>query len=104
MPVRYRCEGGSRSFEGTLIDLSESGAYIETVDALPLLTDIRIEGEGLVLRARIVRVLWVPPEQRTPGASGGVAVRLLSVEQEPRAGRESHAQVLPFPGLEAPNA
>lgn len=76
LPVRFWDPHDPRTFSGVLVDESDSGAFIETDDHLPLRTRIRIEGPGVVFHAMVVRVYWVGPEDRQVGHAG-MAVKLL---------------------------
>ena len=70
--------------EGIWINGSNGGAFIETNDTFPLLTLIRIEAPGLVCQAKVCRVHWLRPDERTQRSSG-MAVQLLSSTQETKA-------------------
>lgn len=87
LPVRYWDPHDPRTFTGILVDESASGAFIETKDFLPLRSRIRIEGPGLVLHARVLRVCWIAPDDR-PRRPGGMAVELLD-----RRGDVSEAEI-----------
>ena len=77
LPIQFFARDRRACHEGVLINGSEGGAFIETNDALPLLTQIRVEGPGIVFDAEVCRVHWLCPEERS-AATGGMAVRRLA--------------------------
>lgn len=77
LPIEFFDPNKPTCYQGVLINGSGGGAFIETNETLPLLTQIRIEGPGIVLQAEVCRVLWLGPEERV-ARTGGMAVRLLS--------------------------
>tara|TARA_R110002096_G_scaffold436051_2_gene666311 strand:+ start:56542 stop:56955 length:414 start_codon:yes stop_codon:yes gene_type:complete len=89
IPVQFFDGHEQLGHQGTLINGSNGGAFIETHKTLPLLTKLRIEGPGITCQAVVCRVHWLGPEERA-SRSGGMAVRLLS--------RKEHdlGTVLPF--------
>ena len=77
LPVQFFDVAGGPGYQGTLINGSEGGAFIETHKTLPLLTRIRVEGPGVTCQAVVCRVHWLGPEERV-SRSGGMAIRLIS--------------------------
>jgi hypothetical protein len=94
IPVQFYDGTGQLGYQGTLINGSDGGAFIETNKTLPLLTKLRIEGPGITCQAIVCRVHWLGPEERA-SRSGGMAVRLIS--------RKEHelGTLLPFSQVKA---
>lgn len=76
-PIQFFVDDRALGYQGTLINGSDGGAFIETHKTLPLLSHIRIEGPGFTCQAVVCRVHWLGPEERVT-RSGGMAVRVLS--------------------------
>jgi len=93
MPVQFFDPKQRRCHHGILINGSDGGAFIETNDTLPLLTEIRIEGPGIAFQAQICRVHWLGPEERGT-RSGGMAVRLLGSTQFEDADYETDSGIV----------
>ena len=94
--VQFYVDDSRIGRQGTLVNDSSGGAFIETNETLPLLSKIRIEGPGLTCRAVVCRVHWLGPEERLTGRQG-MGVRLISRKDH------GHGVVVPFDKLRAAN-
>lgn len=89
MLVRFWDPHSSRCHDGILTNDSDGGAFIETQATMPLLTEIRIEGPGIICDAVVCRVHWLRPDEQAMGYRGGIAVRLMSTSNIEDADFES---------------
>ncbi len=96
MPVQFYVDDNRIGRQGTLVNDSGGGAFIETNETLPLLSKIRIEGPGLTCRAVVCRVHWLGPEERLTGRQG-MGVRLISRKDH------GHGVVVPFDNMRVAN-
>ncbi len=94
--IRFYSLDSRTAHHGTMINGSDGGAFIETNETLPLLTRIRIEGNGLSCEAQVCRVHWLRPDERT-SRSGGIAVRLMVTPPPRTVNDETESDALSMP-------
>lgn len=103
MPCELVIEG--RRQRGIVLDLSPTGLFVQTSAKPPkgghLGVEMTVDGERLVLEARVVRKRVVPP-QLLSAAAGGLGLRIVSAPASyfdflARIGRTPEARAAPRP-------